>query len=173
MRVFSNRCTYALRVSLYVASFVRSGEFIPIRQVAKSLRLSFPFLSKIFCDLSKAQIIKTRRGRYGGVALVRDPERISLLEIVEAIDGRIIITGCVLNRLECVNKSSCPLHDKWENDETVLRNVLSSTTLKALKEPIRRNKICLSDPIRTKRAISRVTKMASEQCSHTRAMIAR
>src|SRR5690625_7578709 len=84
-----------MRATLHLAT-LKSDGYVSIRAISEELDISFHFLTKIFQKLTQAGILASFRGPNGGVALARPATRITLLDIVIAIDGPELFTECVL-----------------------------------------------------------------------------
>ena len=82
----STRCRYAT-LALYDIAFHGGGELTQIRLIAKRQDIPPRFLEQIFQDLKRADLVDGKRGRNGGYFLKREPEDISLLDIIVATDG--------------------------------------------------------------------------------------
>ncbi len=93
------------------------------------------FLAKIVSQLSVAGMVQTSRGARGGVALAREPKDISLLEVVEAIDGPITLNECVPDSSLCTFGDDCPVHGVWSDVQQKLVRELSSTSFADLMAP--------------------------------------
>lgn len=129
--LLSKSCVYGLRASLYLASN-QNGEFISIRKMSDELDISFHFLTKILQQLTAAELLESHKGPKGGVRLTAPGDKISLIEIVIAIDGRELFTECALGLPGCGIEKPCPLHDKWADTRDNIREMLEDTTLKEL-----------------------------------------
>ena len=90
--------------------------------------LIFSFLAKIVSQLYVAGILQTSRGARGGVSLARKPEEISLLEVVEAIDGPIMLNECVSSNGVCVFGDTCPMRPVWCDAQAELVERLKVST---------------------------------------------
>ena len=110
--LLSKRCEYGLRALMYLAATSPEG-YVSLRDISEELGLSFPFLGKIFQRLNDAGLTTSRRGPNGGVSLARDPEAVTLHEVVAALDGEELFTECVLGLPGCGAEAPCPLHDAW------------------------------------------------------------
>src|SRR3990170_3768906 len=89
----TRQADYAVRAVWYLARM--GGQRAATSQVAREQRIPPSFLAKIISQLSIAGLLHTSRGARGGVTLAREPKEISLLEVVEAIDGPIQLNECV------------------------------------------------------------------------------
>lgn len=108
----TRQADYALRAMLYLAR-LEPNQRAATSQIADDMRIPPSFLAKIISQLSIAGLIHTSRGARGGVSLARAPEDISMLEVVEAIDGPIAMNECTNDSGICQFGESCPLHNIW------------------------------------------------------------
>jgi Rrf2 family protein len=95
--------------------------------VAKEQNIPPSFLAKIISQLSIAGLLHTSRGARGGVMLARDPKDITLLEVVEAIDGPIQLNECVSSEGSCNFDENCPIKPVWCSAQEELVNRLKNT----------------------------------------------
>jgi len=126
--IYSKPCMHGLRAVLYIAA--RNIDS-PVRgeDIAKEEDLPQPFLSKILKILSSRNILHSVRGPGGGFRLARPATEISLLDIVEAIDGLTQFEECALGWKTCQDDNPCPLHDSWKQMRTGLRDYLGRSTV--------------------------------------------
>ncbi len=108
----TRQADYALRAMLYLARLAPDQK-AATSQIAAKQRIPPSFLAKIISQLSIAGLIQTSRGAKGGVSLARSPEEISMLQVVEAIDGPVQMNICTCSSDECVFGSSCPIRTVW------------------------------------------------------------
>jgi Rrf2 family protein len=118
----TRQADYAVRAVLHLAQ-LKSGERAATSRVAKEQRIPPSFLAKIISQLSIAGLIHTSRGARGGVNLARAPKDITLLEVIEAIDGPIQLHECVSQGGFCAFEDHCPIRTVWceVQDEMVAR----------------------------------------------------
>ncbi len=122
--VLSKACTYGVLASLYVSrESARSKNYVSIGRMSSELNISFHFLTKILQQLTSAGILVSMKGPKGGVALKRDPGKITLFDVVVAIDGMGLFTDCLLGLPGCGEEKPCPVHDEW----AVIRDQLFHT----------------------------------------------
>ena len=108
----TRQADYAVRAMLYLAR-LGTTQRAATSQVAEVQKIPPSFLAKIISQLSIAGLLHTSRGARGGVTLAREPKDISLLEVVEAIDGPIQLNECVGENGTCSFDESCPLRPVW------------------------------------------------------------
>lgn len=131
--IFSKKCEYGLQAVLYLAA-LETTEVIPAEAISKKLEIPKEFISKILQSLTDSGIIYSKKGKSGGFALAKNPAEIKLIDIVTAIDGLDIFTKCVLGFPKCSPVHPCPVHDRWGKLRTEAYEMLSSESLKDLKE---------------------------------------
>jgi Rrf2 family protein len=128
----TRQADYALRAMLFLADLDNSTR-AATSQIAKEKQIPPSFLAKIISQLSIAGIINTSRGARGGVTLARPAEEITLLEVIEAIDGPIALNQCTLSKNGCPFMENCPIHDVWCEAQDELVKRLSSTNFAQMK----------------------------------------
>lgn len=133
--MLSSACEYGLRAALYLASLDEDG-YVPIRRLSEDLDISFPFLTKIFQQLTQAGLLASYRGPKGGVAFTRPTSQITLKEIIVAIDGPELFEGCVLGLPGCGEQKPCPLHAAWAAERDRLEAMFTGTTLAEMADRI-------------------------------------
>jgi Rrf2 family protein len=129
----TRQADYAVRAVLHLAE-LKNGGRAPTSKIATEEHIPPSFLAKIVSQLSVAGVVQTSRGARGGVSLARDPSEITLLEVVEAIDGPIILNECVHNPKACPFGDHCKVHDIWCKAQADLVNKLASTNFASLAE---------------------------------------
>src|SRR5512142_2152239 len=123
----TRQADYALRAMLYLAQ-LEPTQRAATSQIADEQHIPPSFLAKIISQLSIAGLIHTSRGARGGVSLARQPEEISVLEVVEAIDGPISLNECTENPSACPFGDDCPLRPLWCDTQTELVKRLKKTS---------------------------------------------
>lgn len=122
----TRQADYATRAILYLAR-AGNGERIATSQVAKEQKIPPSFLAKIISQLSVAGLLHTSRGAHGGISLARKPEQITLLEVIEAIDGPIQLNMCIEKHGACIFEENCSLQPVWSNAQSELVSRLKDT----------------------------------------------
>ncbi len=128
---------YAVRCVLYLAMH-RDKPVIGRKEIAEAMDVPAQFLGKVAQHLARAGIIAIRQGSQGGYELVRPPEDIPLLSVVEAIDGEIFLNDCIHRPESCDRQSLCAVHHVWERARRQLRETLAGTNLAELADMERR-----------------------------------
>lgn len=122
----TRQADYAVRAVLYLAQ-LGPNERAATSTVAQEQHIPPSFLAKIISQLSIAGLLHTSRGARGGVTLARDPKEISLLEVIEAIDGPILLNECVGSEETCTFGDSCRLRPIWCEAQNELVTRLGGT----------------------------------------------
>lgn len=127
----TRQADYAVRAVLHLA---RAGnvERSATSAIAKAQNIPPSFLAKIISQLSIPGLLNTSRGARGGVTLAREPKDISLLEVVEAIDGPIQLNECVGNTGACTFEDDCPIKPVWCDAQDELVGRLRSTNFQQM-----------------------------------------
>jgi len=127
----TRQADYAVRAVLYL-SRMGDDQRAATSKVAQAQRIPPSFLAKIISQLSIAGLLRTSRGARGGVTLARAPKDITLLEVVEAIDGPIMLNECVGDNATCAFDKDCPLRPVWCDAQEELVNRLRGTNFEQL-----------------------------------------
>ena len=127
----TRQADYAVRAILYLAQFGNNGR-VSTSNVAKEQKIPLSFLAKIISQLSIAGLINTLRGAHGGVTLAREPKNITLLEVVEAIDGPIQLNICVATPGRCPFEPNCSVRLVWCDAQNELVTKLRNTNFAQL-----------------------------------------
>jgi len=129
----TRQADYAVRAVLELASNGKV-ERLTAEEIARRRAIPLAFLSKTLGRLSESGIVSTQRGVKGGVSLGRPASQISLLEVVEAIDGPISLNECVLDEEVCRWTATCPVHDVWCSLQHSLREQMAGMDFRQLSQ---------------------------------------
>ncbi len=126
---------YAMQTVVYLAR-KPDGEYILIRKISKDLDIPHHSLSKIIPNLVQAKILTSHKGPKGGVALLKNPSEITMMEISTIIDGDEFASEhkCIMGLKKCDDDEDCPLHLTWSEKRKELREMFSSKSLAELLE---------------------------------------
>ncbi len=127
--MFSKTCEYAIRAMLFVAQKSEQGNKIGIKEISKGVGAPEHFLAKILQDLSRKGIVQSIKGPNGGFFLDDSSRKTTLADIVKAIDGDKLFTGCGLGLKVCSEKNPCPLHDEFKVIRRKIHSMLDSSTV--------------------------------------------
>ena len=129
------------RLTDYAASLMAHLARSPARRVSaqqlgQELGLPNPTVAKLLKRLTQAGLMASTRGAGGGYCLARPPERITVAEIIEAIEGPVALTECVLG--SCVFEATCSAHANWRVISRAMHVALDSVTLAQMATPAAR-----------------------------------
>jgi Rrf2 family protein len=134
--IYSGRTEYAIRGLSELTS--RAGEaFVMLDDVVNGTDLPRDFIAKIFQDLVRGGILRSVRGRGGGFALARPPHEVTLMNVVEAMEGPNRLDRCVIGLEKCSDAMPCAQHDLYKPIRQRLRDYLMTTTLADLAASLR------------------------------------
>lgn len=131
--MFSTSCQYGLQGMLYIAMHSSKDDNVGLIEIAENQEIPRHFLSKILQQLVKAGLLESMKGPNGGFKLSKKPEKITLLQIIKAIDGLDIFTQCGIGFKKCSDDHPCPIHHDYK---TVRDKVYELFKKKTLKEVI-------------------------------------
>lgn len=101
-----------------------------LKKICECRDLPKQYLVKLFSMLAKADIITAIRGKRGGYILSRDPHSITILQVIEAVEGPIALNFCQHDPPKC-EEEGCPLRGMWTELQTIVREKLGSMTIGA------------------------------------------
>lgn len=108
--------------------------------LAERAQLELPTVSKVLKPLAHAGLVSSFRGTNGGYRLAREPALISLIEIVEAIEGRLQMTECSGDHSSCEHEKHCGVQSHWRRINDVISATLRGVTLAEMLPPPINNK---------------------------------
>jgi len=129
MAIFSKTCEYAIRAVFYIAHKTAAGTKAGIKDIAAGIDSPELYLGKILQDLSRKGLISSTKGPNGGFYLPAEMLNQPLIEIVRAVDGDTLFTGCGLGLKQCSEMNPCPLHNEFKDIRIRITNMLSNTTV--------------------------------------------
>lgn len=112
-RLYSKGCEYAIRAILDIAAHGRQGH-VAIMDVCRRTHVPEASTRKMMQTLVQQRLLRSIPGPHGGYQLSRAPERISVLDIIQAIDGAKVFHACVLGLPACHDRAPCALHTTWK-----------------------------------------------------------
>jgi Rrf2 family protein len=129
--IYSTTTRYAV---LMLAHMTDQQDGVPdsARDLSRRTDVPYPYLTKIVQVLVRRGILTSTRGRGGGLRFARPPERISLKEVVEALEGPEALRRCLFTVGECDTSTPCVFHPTWAPVREQILNFLSNTTIRDL-----------------------------------------
>lgn len=126
----SKSCLYGIRSVLFLALSKKRREYISIKEISRELEIPFHYLTKILQILNHKGIVKSVKGPKGGVSFNKAPEKISLYEIIAAIDGDPVFNQCFIGDVKCSSENPCVLHRIIYDSRTMLQKNLKQKNVK-------------------------------------------
>jgi FeS assembly SUF system regulator len=105
-------------------------------ELAEATGVAAPTVSKLLKALNRAGLLDSTRGAHGGYALARPPERISAVEIIDAIEGPVALTECATGHSNCTIQADCSVGGNWQQINTGIRRALEQVSLAELTRPM-------------------------------------
>lgn len=127
--MFSKTCEYAIRAMMFIAQKSADGIKIGIKDISKGIDSPEHFIAKILQDLSRKGLVQSTKGPNGGFFLDESSKKNTLADIVKAVDGDKLFTGCGLGLKNCSEKKPCPLHDQFKIIRQKMHDMLQSATV--------------------------------------------
>ena len=141
----SRQTDYGIILLAYLAN--RPAEqILTARDAAQECRLPVPMVSKILKTLARGGILLSHRGVKGGYSLARVPERITIGDIIGALEGPIGITECASNPGSCEQEPLCPVRINWQRISLAVRGALEKIPLSEMMGNARPSLISLGSP---------------------------
>jgi len=105
-------------------------------EIAAAIQVPAPTVSKILKILARGGLTVSLRGAKGGYLLARPPERISMADIIDAMDGPIGMTECSVTPGLCTQESACAVRANWQRINQAVKDVLRGITLDQMIMPV-------------------------------------
>lgn len=138
---------YAVRAVVFLAA-QPEGKVSLINEISEEQEVPKSYLSKIMQHLTRAGLVKSRRGAKGGFMLARPAASITLRETIEAVEGPIYLNVCLIRKGECHRDDLCPVHPVWKEAQKKLVEVLDSKTMADLVKDAEAIKKTFKKPVR-------------------------
>lgn len=129
----STRGRYGVRILLDLARH-EDGTPRLIREISAAEQISAKYISRLIIDLRRAGIVSSVRGARGGFLLAKKPAELTLLEIVETMEGPLSVVECVRTPETCERHGGCASHAAWEILNAEIRAAMSRITLQKILE---------------------------------------
>jgi Rrf2 family transcriptional regulator, iron-sulfur cluster assembly transcription factor len=127
----TKRGDYAVRAMLALTRGSGNG-LLSARRIAEAEDIPVRFLPQVLADLQHAGLVEAAAGRTGGYRLARDAATVSLLDVIEAVEGHSRRQSCVLRGKPCGVDGNCAVHDVFVAGQEALRGTFARSTLEEL-----------------------------------------
>lgn len=127
----STRVRFGCRIMVQVAA---EGEIRPVfsRRIAQQQDISEAYVDQILLPLRAGGLLISQRGRTGGYRLAKPADQITVLNIVEVLEGEINMVDCIRNPESCKRTITCPTRPVWSSLNTAIQDCLAAVTLEQL-----------------------------------------
>lgn len=126
----TRRSDYACRILR--AAYQGNGQCVSVAEIAEAEDIPYAFARNIQHDLVKRGLVRTVRGTSGGVILNCDPAQITVLDVLEAVQGNISMALCIKDPTSCDKQDHCAYHMVWQGADKLLADYFSAITLEDL-----------------------------------------
>jgi len=135
--MFSKSCEYAIRSVIYIAAVSSQEKKVSIDDICAHVEAPKHFTAKILQILSRKKIVSSQKGVNGGFYVDKNQVGETLIQVVSAIDGNVLFTGCGLGLKACSEKEPCPLHDKFKGIRAEIKKMLDEATIESMAGKLR------------------------------------
>ncbi|HET9056493.1 MAG TPA: Rrf2 family transcriptional regulator [Chitinophagaceae bacterium] len=131
--MLSKACEYGIKATVFLAQQSEKEKLANVKEIAKAIQSPEAFTAKVLQQLVQKSIIQSVKGAQGGFFIDKKVlKKITLMQIVAAIDGEDIINNCVLGLSHCSEKKPCPLHHKYKKIKIDITNMLQTSLVSEL-----------------------------------------
>ncbi len=141
--MFSKACEYGIRAVIYIVAKSQTGNKVGIRDISQAIEVPGHFTAKILQNLSRMELISSVKGPHGGFYIEEGRGEIKLIDIVRAIDGNKLFTGCGLGIKACSERKPCPIHDDFKQIRDAMKEMLERTTVQEVTEDLEKGLVFL------------------------------
>ena len=135
MQLLSIEGDYGLRAIIYLSTQPRE-KITFVSEIAKDQLIPVNFLFKILRKLVRKGMVKSYRGPHGGYALAKEPSEITFLEVIEAIDGPLVLNRCLGSVPNCTLEPNCKMMGAWKRIQLHMKTELGQVTIADLVSPV-------------------------------------
>ena len=137
--MLSNSSKYAIKAVLFLAINSNENRKLLVKEIAESIEVPQAYIAKLLQELSRQKLISSARGPKGGFYLNDDNMELSLINIIEVIDGEKRIHACVLDLEKCDEDKPCPLHHIVHPGKSKFLEYLKTKTIREFSEQLQTN----------------------------------
>jgi Rrf2 family protein len=126
--VITRATEYSIRAVLHLAER-HPAPVVSKQEICDAAGVTPAFLTKILQPLIRGGIVRSKRGVAGGFLLARDPEKLTLLDVMRAAEEPMTLNLCLITEHACERTCSCPIHDMWAEARERIEEVFSRRSL--------------------------------------------
>ena len=141
--MFSKACEYSIRAMIFIAQKSKNGERLSIKEIATGVDSPEHFMGKLLTELVRKGLVLSMKGPNGGFFTDDKWLKYTLADIVTAIDGNQLFTGCGLGLKSCNENKPCPIHDEFKIVRTKLKSLLETTRIGEFNESLEKGLVFL------------------------------
>ncbi len=134
--IYSKSCEYAIRSLIYLAT-QPEGQYCTIQEISHHQNIPTHFLGKLLQQLGKYNLVTSLKGRTGGFSLAIPAAEITLLKVIEHVDGLNNLNRCIIGLGECACELSCPVHESWAPVKASIMAFLRNQTIGGLADSLK------------------------------------
>lgn len=127
--MFSKTCEYGIRAVIYISATGSQENKVGINDISTNIEAPVHFTAKILQPLVHSDILSSKKGVNGGFYMNARQKTRHLIDVVRAIDGDVLFSGCGMGLKTCSDDEPCPMHDKFKAIRTDLKKMMESTTV--------------------------------------------
>lgn len=125
---------YAVVILAFIASDPK--KLFQAKEISNHTSINLPTVSKLLKKLAKNNFLLSTRGKDGGYRLKQEPEKLSLMDVIEALEGPFAITECNLGHDHCNTETQCTLRTPWLHINNIISSTLAEIKLSDLRNPL-------------------------------------
>jgi Rrf2 family protein len=137
--MISQTAEYALRAVVFLAK--NPGAAYTAEQLSKATQVPAPYLSKVLQPLIKSRLVQSQRGLGGGFSLEKQPEQITILQVINAVAPIERLEACPLGLDEHAG-ALCPLHQRLDDAVGLIEEAFAKTKISELLQSPSNTKLC-------------------------------
>lgn len=126
--IITRATEYSIRAVLHLAER-HPAPVVSKQEICESAGVTPAFLTKILQPLIRGGIVRSKRGVAGGFSLARDPEKLTLLDVMRAAEEPLTLNLCLITEHACERNCTCPVHDLWSEAREHMESVFSRRSL--------------------------------------------
>jgi len=141
--MFSNSSKYAIKAVLFLAVNSSEKKRVMVKDMAAPINVPQAYLAKLLQELSREDIISSKKGPKGGFYLSEENSKLTLMDVIDIIDGKDRFNSCLLSLEKCNADKPCPLHDLAGPSRSILIKCLSENTIVDFSDMVKKGKVFL------------------------------
>lgn len=130
--MFSNSAKYALKAVLFLAVNSNEDKKVMVKDISKPINVPQAYITKLLQQLVKENMLSSTRGPKGGFYLSEENKKISIIDVINIVDGEQRIESCMLSLEKCNEETPCPLHKLSNPSRSLLIKRLNNITINEL-----------------------------------------